>query len=88
MTDETITKATIDELPHYVYCNLEGCNNRHYLSFNRDVQGKWSVVYIAFETNMACLFVSDAASLEEGATRMKYSLERHKFGQDANTSNP
>jgi hypothetical protein len=43
--------ATVDKLPSYVYCDLDDCGYRHFLSLNRDVQGKWSIGYVAFTDN-------------------------------------
>lgn len=72
----------IDELPPYLYCDDPGCDNKHFLTFNRDIQGKWTIGYVEFETggSIAELSFNGSDSIEEAVTRVKAALKRsNKF---------
>lgn len=80
--NETIVTVHVEDLPSYVYCDIENCGEKHFLQLNRDAQGKWSAGYVEYETYMACLFINDAETMDEAATRLSYSLERHHYSED------
>lgn len=46
---EMTLEQKLDKLPPYLYCDEPMCKDqRHYLTFNRDIQGKWCVGYVEF----------------------------------------
>lgn len=83
---EELPIVHLEDLPHYVYCDVPNCEARHYLSVSRNIQGRWTIGYIDFDTSMACLYVNDAETIGEAALRMQYSLERHNYNADIQSS--
>jgi hypothetical protein len=56
----------LEKLPAYIYCDNPECDyERHYLTFNRDIQGKWSVGYIEFLHHSAVYAENGFDTLEE-----------------------
>lgn len=41
----------MNDLPAYIYCDIEECGYKHYLSFNKDIQGNWSAGFVAYTDN-------------------------------------
>lgn len=74
----TTPLTALDKLPAYVYGDC--CKEKHYLSLNRDITGKWSIGYVEFAEHTAIggLALNDADTIEEAAVRMEHALERFK----------
>lgn len=72
------TMPPVESLPPYLYSDC--CAERHYLSINRDVHGNWSAGYVEYEQGTAVggLYINNAVTLSEVATRLEAKLERWK----------
>lgn len=70
-----ITMSLFDELPAYLYC--PDCDEKHFLSLNKDIHGKWSAGYVDFENHTAVATTNNSDTLEEAETRLKYSVDRY-----------
>lgn len=69
--------AEIDDLPPYMYCDIEECKYRHFLTLNKDVQGKWSIGYAAFVTDergISGLCENRFSSVDDAAKWLKNEL--------------
>ena len=68
----------LDNLPSYLYGDC--CKEKHFLTVNRDIQGKWSIGYVDFTNHeaIANLALNDSDTLEEAAQRMTFALKRNK----------
>lgn len=70
----------LEKLPSYIHCN--NCTNRHYLTLNKDIHGRWCIGYTEFETwgTIEELAIGDMESVEEACRKMKkaYSLWREQ----------
>jgi hypothetical protein len=71
---------TPEDLPAYLYCDQESCDLKHYLTFNRDIQGKWNAAYVEYEAYEAIpgLISEGNGSTMEAATRLQGALVRRK----------
>jgi len=58
----------LHELPAYVHC--DDCGERHYLTFNKDIQGKWSIAYVEYESELGFHYGNGFETLEEAADFM------------------
>lgn len=61
-------------IPSYVYCEAPGCEQKHYLSLNKDIQGKWSIGYMEFETHTAIYGENGFNSIEEATDWVEQEL--------------
>lgn len=68
----------IEELPPYLYCDVDGCFDRHYLTLNRDVQGRWSIGYIAYmpERGIGELCENSFTSINEASRWLSDALKK------------
>ena len=71
------TMSLLNDLPSYVYC--PDCSNKHFLTLNRDIQGKWTIGYVEFEEGQAIsgLALNGSDSVSEACARMGHALERY-----------
>lgn len=74
----TANRSPLDDLPPYLNC--DDCGLRHFLTINRDVQGKWSAAYLAYgdegQSTLPHLWLNNAETLDEVALRMQLKLRR------------
>jgi len=73
----------IEKLPAYIYC--DDCPEKHFLTFNRDIQGKWCIAYAEFVQGTAIFPMNDFTSLETAAQVMLVRLADSKERDDART---
>lgn len=66
-------EAKLNKLPSYIYCKV--CDQKHYLSFNRDIQGKYSVGYVEFENHTAILAENGFDTLEAAVDFIEKELK-------------
>jgi hypothetical protein len=66
----------IDKLPPYLYC--DDCPNKHYLSLNKDVQGKWSIGYVEYESHQGIYTANEFRSINEAAKYLLKELKEYK----------
>lgn len=66
----------LEKLPHYLLC--PECDNKHFLTVNRDAFGQWTGGYIEFEGRTACCFVNGAENLHELAIRLRAAVGRYE----------
>lgn len=69
---------TIDDLPHWIECADEDCEYKHFLTFNRDDNGRWSAGYVEYNTHLAVCTINNADTLQEAAVRLDASIKRNK----------
>lgn len=70
----------LEDLPVYLYCEDPECTNKHFVSVNRDISGKYIIGYVEFD-NYGCigdLALNGSDTLEEAVTRMQYAIGRRK----------
>lgn len=63
----------IEELPAYLHC--DDCDERHYLSVNKDIQGKWSIGYVEYATHTAIHTANSFETIDEAAKSLKEYLD-------------
>lgn len=62
----------MDDLPAYINC--DDCGERHYLIFNRDIQGKWTTGYQEFVENTAIHTGNGFETIDEAVEFLKKDL--------------
>ncbi len=62
-----------NDLPAYIHC--DDCGERHYLSLNRDVQGRWSIGYVDFAGGEAIHGMNGFKSINDALKAMKLELK-------------
>ena len=61
-------------LQPYIYCDNDGCLEKHYLTLNQDVQGKWCVGYVEFTNHTAHVALNDFDTIAEALAAMEDQL--------------
>jgi hypothetical protein len=65
----------LEKLPAYLYCDNEECDNeRHYLVFNKDIQGHWTCGYVEFTTHSGILTGNEFKTMEEAVDALAKEL--------------
>jgi hypothetical protein len=64
-------------LPPYLYCKQPDCDcggERHFLSFNKDIRGRWVIAYVNFETECGIFAGGGFPTLSAAVEAMLLSL--------------
>lgn len=75
--------TSLQDLPVYLYCDIDECKDRHFVTVNRDVHGKYTIGYVEFTNHTAIggLALNESDTLEEAVARMQAALVRRKKRQ-------
>lgn len=67
----------VDELPNFIICSE--CDQRHFLTLNRDAFGGWSIAYVDYQETGAIpgLALNGSDSIDEAAVRMEHAIARY-----------